>query len=105
MSTLAIGITVSELVAVLLAWRVLRSADPLPLKIGIALVAFIPFIGPLMAYWAANFPNRHHPAFLDRYKSSSDVFSRWSSVLSMTDPEKRMKRLKEVLEKAEREAK
>lgn len=97
MSELAVGIVISELCAIWLAWRILRTADPLILRVATALVAFIPFIGPLLAYWAANFPDRHHPELRDDLKYSSNVFEKWASIISMTDPEKRFKRWREVM--------
>jgi hypothetical protein len=43
----------------------MRSSDPLFFRIADSLIAFIPSLGPIVAYWAANFPDPHHPAFRD----------------------------------------
>jgi hypothetical protein len=100
---LLVAIAVSESVGLWLAWRIMRSSDPLWVRVLNALVAFIPFIGPVAAYWGANFPEPHHPAHRDNARYSADVFHRWIGVLSMTDQEKRRKRWKEVMEESERE--
>lgn len=98
MTTLQIALIVSECIAVLLAWRILRVADgPLPLRIANALVGFIPFIGPPLAYWAANFPEPHHPAFRDEVRYSSDVYERWAPVIRMVDARKRFARWKALM--------
>jgi hypothetical protein len=103
MTKLAIAIAISEVIAVWLAWRILRSSDPLFFRIANSLVAFIPFLGPIAAYWAANFPDPHHPAFRDNERYSADVFSRWIGVLSMKDPERRKKKWKQVMDEHDRE--
>jgi hypothetical protein len=98
MTGLTIGIIISELVAIWLAWRIFRSPDPLLLRVATAIVAFIPFVGPLVAYWSANFPPPHHPAFRDNQRYSSDVYERWVSVLRTKDPKTRLERWKRVME-------
>jgi hypothetical protein len=103
MTALAIGIIISELVAVLLAWKILRTADPLWLRVINALVAFIPFFGPVFAYWASSFPEPNHSAHRDTGRYSSDVFDRWVGVLRTKDPVKRFNRWKEVIASSERE--
>jgi hypothetical protein len=100
---LVAAVAVSEVVALWLAWRIMRSSDPLFLRVLNSLIAFIPFIGPVLAYWTANFPEPHHPAFRDNYRYSADVFDRWIGVLSMKDPEKKRKKWREVMEQHERE--
>ena len=98
MTTLQTALIVSECIAVLLAWRILRAADgPLLLRVANALVGFIPFIGPPLAYWAANFPEPHHPALRDEYRYSSDVYNRWMPVIRMLDAKKRFTRWKALM--------
>jgi hypothetical protein len=77
--SLLIAILISEAIACWLAWRILRSPDPLLLRIMNAAIAFIPFFGPLLAYWAANFPAPHHPDHRDNNRYFSDVHDRWIS--------------------------
>jgi hypothetical protein len=103
MSPLAIAIAISEIIAIWLAWRIMRLSDPLFFRIANSVIAFIPFLGPIVAYWAANFPDPHHPALRDNKRYSADVFSRWIDVLSMTDPEQRKKKWKQVMEEQDRE--
>jgi hypothetical protein len=98
---LVAAIAVSELIACWIAWRVMRSSDPLWLRVCNALIAFIPFIGPVAAYWAANFPNPHHPAMRDNERYSSDVYQRWIGVIGMTDQEKKKARWKAVMKQHE----
>lgn len=102
-SALTIAIAISEIAAIWVAWRIMRSADPLVLRVLNSLLAFIPFVGPLAAYWIANFPEPHHPALRDNQRYSADVFSRWIAVLSMTDLEKKKSRWREVIETHEKD--
>jgi hypothetical protein len=104
LSPLAIGIVFSELIGLWLAWRIWRGPGPRWLRLLSGLVALIPFIGPLAAYWSAHFPPPHHPAFVDRQRYSSDVFSRWVDVLRTRDPEKRKQRWQELMERHDRDA-
>lgn len=45
-----------------------RRHDPLPLKLGTMLVAFIPVVGPLYALWVLSFPDRMHPSLQAKYR-------------------------------------
>lgn len=52
----------SGAVSLVVAALVWRRHDPLVLKLGTMLVAFIPVVGPLLALWVMSFPDRMHPA-------------------------------------------
>ncbi|QPF75950.1 hypothetical protein G8A07_25540 [Roseateles sp. DAIF2] len=82
-----------------LAWRILRSPGPLWLRLLNAAVAFIPFIGPLFAFWASDFPAPHHPAYRDNSRYSPDVYLRWIDVLRMRNESARQQRWKELMKK------
>jgi len=92
MSGLATAIVVSELVALLLIWRVWRSPDPILLRIAVSLIALIPFIGPFFALWIGHFPNPLPHVLRDKHRYWSDVFDRWISVLSTKNPRKKYER-------------
>ena len=57
-SVTMIVIFVSELVAIFVIWHPWRSADFLFMKIGLSVIAVIPILGPVVALWIANFPNK-----------------------------------------------
>lgn len=64
-------------VGVVLAVRVLRSQDPLILKVALVLLCAVPVIGPLVVYWVSNFPSRLHPDSQARYRNAVNVYGRW----------------------------
>lgn len=89
MTHLQLAVAVSELLAIYLIWRSWRSADHIILKVATTVVALIPFIGPLVAYWVSDFPEPHHPRHRDVRPKSADVYHRWASFLRMTDAKKK----------------
>jgi hypothetical protein len=98
-------IGISEILALLLIWRLWRTNDHIILKLAISVVALIPVLGLLLAYWASDFPEPHHPALRDSNRYSSDVYDRWHELLRMTDLKKRQARWKEIMGIAEEKLK
>ena len=96
-----ISIAVSELVALYLIWRVWKSNDYLIFKISYSALAIVPFIGPFIVLWSANFPSRQHPAFQDRERYRTDVFDRWRHVLDERNPHAKFRMWQQVGEKNE----
>jgi hypothetical protein len=71
LAALAVSVALSFAVSVLI-WR---RHDPLILKLGTTLVAFLPVIGPLFALWVVSFPDRMHPDLQATYKNTVNVYS------------------------------
>jgi hypothetical protein len=62
------------------AWlvaKVWKSNDPVVLKVVLTLLAVVPILGPLVAYWISNFPSRLHPDVQAKYKETVNVYGRW----------------------------
>lgn len=84
-----VAVIASELIALVLIWRLWRSDDHLFFKISLSLFALLPILGPLLTWWIANFPDVAPRILQDRKRFSSDVFDRWRYVLAEKDPAKR----------------
>ena len=94
-----ICIGISELIALLLIYKLWKSDDLLFFKVCYSIMALVPFLGPFFVLWAANFPPRQHPAFQDRERYSTDVFDRWRNVLAEKNPRARRRMIKSIFEK------
>ena len=55
--------------------KIWRRGDPLLLKIGTTVVAFLPVVGPLLALWVLSFPDRMHPDLRAKYKNVVNVYA------------------------------
>jgi hypothetical protein len=89
-------VMVSELVAIWLITKIARTDDYLLLKMGLALIALIPVVGPLMTLWIANFPPSQPPGFQDRVGRGADVTHRWQDFFRETDTEKKLEKYRKA---------
>jgi hypothetical protein len=92
-----IAIAVSELFAVVLIWRLLKSDEHPFFKVALSLLALIPFLGPLLVLWLGNFPSSLPPALRDQYRYSTDVLDRWRSVFNEKNPHTKFRKWKETI--------
>jgi hypothetical protein len=97
LSAALVVVIVSEAVALWVAVRAWRSADPLLLKLGVTAVAIIPLIGPLVAIWVGNFPPSLPKALQDRHARQPDVYDRWRSVLAERNPVRKYRLWRNVM--------
>lgn len=98
-STGWVVILISELVALVLIWRLWRSGDHLFFKISLSLLATLPVLGPLLTLWIANFPDVAPRILQDRKRYSADVSERWRYVLAEKNPAKRLQLWRGLYEK------
>jgi len=92
-----IAIAISELVALLLIWRLWKSDEHPFFKIALSLLALLPFFGPLLVLWLSNFPSPLPPALRDQYRNSTDVLDRWRTVFDEKNPHAKFRKWKETL--------
>lgn len=92
-----IAIAISELVAVVLIWRLLKSDDHPFFKVALSLLALIPILGPVLVLWLSNFPSSQPTALRDQYRYSTDVLDRWRSVFSEKNPHTKFRKWKETI--------
>lgn len=88
MDSLPIGLWIvvaSELVAAWVIWRLWRSNDHVFFKVSLSLIALIPVLGPVIALWAGNFPERGAP-ILRVPVGRGFFFDRWRHVLHGRSP-------------------
>ena len=96
-----IAIAVSELVALVLIWRLLKSDEHPFFKFALSLLALIPFLGPILALWLGNFPSAQPPALRDQYRYSTDVLDRWRSVFNEKNPHTKFRKWQETISSTE----
>lgn len=65
----------SALASVIVVALVWRRHDPLTLRLGTTLVAFVPILGPLFGLWVLSFPDRMHPNLQAKYKNTINSYS------------------------------
>lgn len=94
-----ICIAVSELIAILLIYKLWKSNDLVFFKVCFSIISLIPFLGPFFVMWAANFPSRQHPALQDRERYRADVFDRWRDILTEKNPLSRFRMWQFIMEK------
>ena len=99
MSWFHIAICTSELIAILLIFKLWKSKEHLFFKILFSVIALVPFLGPFFVLWGSNFPQPQHPALQDRKRYSTDVFDRWRHVFSEKNPHTRFRMWQAMLEK------
>lgn len=97
-SLLFLLIAVSEVIALLLIWRIWRSDDYFAMKIALSVLAVIPVVGTLGALWIHGLPPRQPLAIQNRYRYSTDVFTRWRHVFEEKDEKKRKRSITKLLE-------
>ena len=101
LTNLQIAIVVSELFTVYLVLRLWKSNDHPFFKVVLSLFALIPFLGPIIVLWLANFPNSSPPALRDQRRSTTDVLDRWRDVMNEKNPQAKFNKWKQVMEKTE----
>ena len=101
LTNLQIAIVVSELLAVYLVLRLWKSNDHPFFKVVLSLIALIPFLGPIIVLWLANFPNSLPPALRDQRRYTTDVLDRWRDVINEKNPQAKFNKWKGVMEKTE----
>ena len=94
-----ICVGVSELIAMLLIFKLWKSKEFFFFKICFSVIALVPFLGPIFVLWGTNFPPPQHPAFQDRKRYSTDVLDRWRHVFSEKNQSTRFRMWKALLEK------
>jgi hypothetical protein len=93
--TICVGI--STAISGAIVWKYARSSDPLILKLGVALVALIPFLGPVLALWIINMPAPQPPQLQDRSRYTTDVEQLWRSVIKERNPVARFRRWHRIM--------
>ena len=101
LTNLQIAIVVSELFTIYLVLRLWKSNDHLFFKVVLSLFALIPFLGPIIVLWLANFPNSLPPALRDQRRSTTDVLDRWREVMNEKNSQAKFNKWKQVMEKME----
>lgn len=71
LAVLGASAAASSVISVLI-WR---RRDPVVLKLGTTVVAFLPVVGPLFALWVVSFPDRMHPDLQAKYKNTVNAYS------------------------------
>ena len=99
MSWFQFAICISELISILLIFKLWKSDDFLFFKIFFSVIALVPFLGPFFVLWGSNFPKPQHPAFQDRQRYSTDLFDRWRHIISENNPQTRFRMWQAMLEK------
>jgi hypothetical protein len=99
MPWLEIWIGISEVIAILLIYKVWKSGDYLFFKICFSVIALVPFLGPIFVLWATNFPPPQHSAFQDRARYRPDVFDRWRHIFAEKNPHARFRMWKAMFER------
>ena len=100
-TNLQIAIVVSELLTVYLVYRLWKSNDHPFFKVVLSLIALIPFFGPIIVLWLANFPNSLPPALRDQRRYTTDVVDRWRDVMNEKNPHAKFNKWKKVMEETE----
>ena len=72
-------IIVSEVIAISLVWRIWWSVDFLLMKIALSAIAFILVLGPVLAFWIGNVPNKA-PVPLQNRGTRGHYYLRWRPV-------------------------
>lgn len=85
-------VSCSWLLSIYLLWKLWRSEQHAFFKLSLTVLVWIPVLGPLLFWWIADFPPKVHPMFRDQSRYSSDVFDRWRTVLSESDPQRRLEK-------------
>ncbi|RYG98004.1 MAG: hypothetical protein EON58_08390 [Alphaproteobacteria bacterium] len=85
-TTAIVVVTISELVALWMGYRIWRSSNSTAEKIAISVVALVPVFGPALALFLHNDPGPAHPAFRDKVRTRTDVLDRWRHVFDEKDP-------------------
>jgi hypothetical protein len=98
----ALVVVVSELVALVVIYRLWRSDDALLFKIVLSVLALIPVFGPVLVLWIGNWPDRQHPALQDREKNRADVHERWREVFAARSPVRRFRQWQAVMDPGQR---
>ena len=96
---LVIAIAVSELVSLWIIWCVWRAPGNIAHKIGVTVVALIPFFGPPFALFLSVDPGPAHPAFRDYVRTRTDVLDRWHHIFEEKDPVRRFRRWQELMQR------
>src|SRR5687767_3843386 len=89
---LLLALAASAVVSIGILFLIWRRNDPLLLKLGTSVVAFIPFIGPLLALWVVSFPDRMHPALQAKYKNVVNSYttpSEWEQAREYEEQQRR----------------
>jgi len=96
-------VTLSELLAAFLIWRIWKSNDYLVMKFALSILALIPVVGTLGTLWIIGFPPAQPAALRDEFKYSSDVFNRWRHIVKVKDKRKRLRLAKSLIEQEEKD--
>lgn len=92
-----LAVAASELVALVLVWRLLKSDEHPVFKIAFSLLAVVPLLGPVLVLWLAHFPGVNPPALQNRHRYSAAVFDRWRSVLEEKNPVVKFRKWKKLI--------
>lgn len=98
-----IVVLISELMATWLIWRLWRSGDHLFFKISLSALALVPVVGPLLVLWIGNFPPAQPRALQDQMPKTTDVYDRWRHVFEETNPVRRFRKWRDVMERDRRD--
>jgi hypothetical protein len=101
LSNSQIAIVISELIALYLIWRLWKSNDHPFFKVALSLIALIPFLGPFIVLWTANFPSKIPPALRDQRWYYTDVADRWRDVMNEKNASAKFAKWKRVMKETE----
>lgn len=96
-SLLILVVAISELIALLLIWRIWKTDDYFAMKVALSVLAIIPVVGTLGALWIHGFPPPQPEALRNKYRYSTDVFDRWRHVFEQKDEKKKKRSIRKLL--------
>lgn len=89
-------VVVSEVAAFWLIVRLWRSADRVFFKVTLSLLALVPVLGPLLAFWISDFPDEE-PEVLQAPRPRGTFYGRWRGVLEARSPILRFRYWRELM--------
>lgn len=86
----------SEVLAMWLILKLWRSGDRVFFKVSLSLLALIPVLGPLLAFWISDFPEEE-PEVLQVPRGRGYFFDLWREVLEARNPVRRFRKWRELM--------
>ena len=96
-STVLLLVALSEILSLWLIIVLWRSNDFLFFKITLTVLALVPFLGPLIAFWLRDFPSVKPRILQDRRWRGADFYDRWRYVLEERSPVRRFRTWRELM--------
>ena len=96
-SVVLLSVFLSEILGLWLIFVLWRSNDALFFKVGLSLLALIPFIGPLVVLWIRVLPSVKPRILQDRKWRAADFYDRWRFVIEEKSPIRRYRMWRELM--------